>query len=36
MRIAIITDSTSDISPEQAEAHNILVVPTILIINEKE
>jgi DegV family protein with EDD domain len=36
MRIAIITDSTSDISPEQAEVHNILVIPTILIIDGKE
>jgi DegV family protein with EDD domain len=36
MRIAIVTDSTSDISPDQAEEHNILVIPTILIINEKE
>ncbi len=36
MRIAIVTDSTSDISPEQADEYNILVIPTILIIGEKE
>jgi DegV family protein with EDD domain len=36
MQIAIITDSTSDISPDQAEEHDILVIPTILIIKGEE
>lgn len=36
MRIAIVTDSTSDISTEHAEKFNIRVIPTILIIKGEE
>jgi DegV family protein with EDD domain len=36
MKTAIVTDSTSDISPEQAEQYHIHVVPTILVIDGKE
>jgi DegV family protein with EDD domain len=33
MAIAIVTDSTSDISPELASEHDIYVVPAILVVN---
>jgi DegV family protein with EDD domain len=33
MRIAVVTDSTADIPQELAAAHQISVVPTILVIN---
>jgi DegV family protein with EDD domain len=33
MAIAIVTDSTSDISPELAGEHDIYVVPAILVVN---
>lgn len=33
MRIAIVTDSTSDISPELAEEYDISVIPAILVVN---
>jgi DegV family protein with EDD domain len=36
MPTAIVTDSTSDISPQQAEQYHIHVIPTILIIDGKE
>ena len=36
MRIAIVTDSTSDISTEHAEKFNIRVIPTVLIIKGEE
>ncbi len=36
MRIAIVTDSTSDISTEHAEKLNIHVIPTVLIIKGEE
>jgi len=36
MPTAIITDSTSDISPQQADHYHIHVIPTILIIDGKE
>jgi DegV family protein with EDD domain len=36
MKTTIVTDSTSDISPEQAQQHHIHVVPTVLIIDGKE
>lgn len=35
MAIAIVTDSTSDISPDLAGEHNIYVVPAILVVNGK-
>jgi DegV family protein with EDD domain len=35
LTIAIVTDSTSDISPELAGEHDILVVPAILVVNGK-
>jgi DegV family protein with EDD domain len=36
MPTAIVTDSTSDISPQQADQYHIHVIPTILIIDGKE
>jgi DegV family protein with EDD domain len=33
MSIAIVTDSTSDLSPETAERHQIHVVPNVLVID---
>jgi DegV family protein with EDD domain len=36
MQTAIVTDSTSDVSPQQADQHDIHVIPTILIIDGKE
>ncbi len=33
MRIAIVTDSTSDISPELADQNDIHVIPAILVVN---
>jgi DegV family protein with EDD domain len=33
MSIAIVTDSTSDISPELADEHDIHVIPAILVVN---
>lgn len=33
MNIAIVTDSTSDISPDLASEHNIEVIPAILVVN---
>src|SRR3972149_1393073 len=36
MKIGIVTDSTSDLPAHLVEEHNIQVVPTILILDEKE
>ena len=36
MKIALITDSTSDISPEEAKANDITVVPIPVIIGDKQ
>ena len=36
MKIAIVTDSTSDISPEEADKFNISIIPAILVIGGKE
>ncbi|WEV70159.1 DegV family protein [Lactobacillus sp. ESL0785] len=36
MKIALVTDSTSVISPQEAEANNIIVVPIPIIIGSKE
>jgi DegV family protein with EDD domain len=36
MPTAIVTDSTSDISPQQADRYQIRVIPTILIVDGKE
>lgn len=36
MKIAIVTDSTSDLPPELAEHHHISVVPAILILNGQQ
>jgi DegV family protein with EDD domain len=36
LKIAIVTDSTSDISPQEAKEYNISVVPAILIVDGKE
>jgi DegV family protein with EDD domain len=36
VRVAIVTDSTADISPSEAEELNINVVPAILIVNGEE
>lgn len=36
MKIAIVTDSTSDISEEEAKQHQITVIPAILVIEGKE
>jgi DegV family protein with EDD domain len=36
LKLAIVTDSTSDISPQEAEEYNISIVPAILIVNGKE
>lgn len=33
MNIAIVTDSTSDISTDLASEHNIHVIPAILVVN---
>lgn len=33
MRIAVVTDSTSDISPDLAAEHDIHVIPAILVVN---
>jgi DegV family protein with EDD domain len=33
VNIAIVTDSTSDISPDLASEHNIHVIPAILVVN---
>lgn len=35
MKIAIVTDSTSDISPELAQVHNIFLVPNTIVIDNK-
>ena len=35
MQIGIVTDSTSDISPELAKAYDIQVIPAILVVNGK-
>lgn len=36
MKLAIVTDSTSDISPQEAEEYNISIVPAILIVDGRE
>lgn len=36
MKIAIVTDSTADISDQEAEEHQITVVPAILVVEGKE
>ena len=36
MKIAIVTDSTADISEEEMQAHQITVVPAILVVEGKE
>jgi DegV family protein with EDD domain len=35
MKIAVVTDSTSDISPPLAEQHQVEVIPTILVIDNQ-
>jgi len=35
LQIGIVTDSTSDISPELAKAYDIQVIPAILVVNGK-
>jgi DegV family protein with EDD domain len=36
MKLAVVTDSTSDISTQEAEDHNISIIPAILVVNGKE
>lgn len=36
MKIAIVTDSTSDLTQEEANQHNIQVVPAILVMNGQQ
>lgn len=36
MKIAIVTDSTADLTEEQAQQHNIQIVPAILVMNGRE
>lgn len=36
MKIAIVTDSTSDLTEEEAKQHNIQVVPAILVMNDQQ
>lgn len=36
MKLAIVTDSTSDISTQEAQKYNISIVPAILVVNGKE
>lgn len=36
MKLAVVTDSTSDVSIEEAQEHNISIVPAILVVDGKE
>lgn len=36
MKLAVVTDSTSDISIQEAKNHNISIVPAIVVVNGKE
>ncbi|MEJ2758101.1 MAG: DegV family protein [Anaerolineales bacterium] len=36
MKIAIVTDSTSDLTEEEARQHNIQVIPAILVMNGQQ
>ncbi len=36
MKIAIVTDSTADISPEESAEHNITIIPAVVVIEGQE